>query len=157
MSIHTPKRLDNFMLYFDRIVCIQRVPQDFHRMEILYHDGHKIRLDRQAYWNTIASILPPCMLWYPYNNLWINDMFINFIEKIWDDNSQSYYLKTKVDTLGDIIEHGISDFEALLSSRYIESKTSTYAEKEEIQDLIDGQVNLELPDLTEIFNDQLRG
>lgn len=171
MSISDVARLDNFLIYFDQVLVIRWYPKDYSMLEIVYTNAPSLKLNRQEYWNRLADLVPPSLLWYPNNNMWVNDGFICSVEKRWDSKKKTYFLITSVAFYGEIREYGFTDFDELLDSRYVESLNSTFVEKQEIQQLINVELTqdisqtveviieekLELSGMADIFQDALEG
>lgn len=162
MALLHPIILDKYMIYFDNLICVRIDPCNSRMIELVYKDAQSLMLDREIYWDDLASKIPLGLIWYPYNSMWINDFYICHLERIWDKKRRVFYVGTRVSQIGEIREYNIDNFEELLNSRYDLSVSSTISERQETQDLINSlldqglnELDLNLPDMGIYFNEQL--
>lgn len=133
MPVLNPVKIDRFTLYLDRVVAI-RVFKDIKWMEVVFSD-HSTKLFHRSVWDdSVSAALPKTFVLFDLNNLWVNDNFIHYSEKIWSNTLGRYILRTKVEVIGFLDEYVDSNqIDDIYDQRLVTAISSLIPEPQEVQ------------------------
>ena len=95
MSVLNPIKIDRYLLYLDQVVFITFDDQDISLYKVVFSDGDKITLPRNCK-AELNTLLPSTFL--RYEEMWINDLFVKYMDSRWDEASKRQKLITKFTT-----------------------------------------------------------
>ncbi|QXV74239.1 hypothetical protein [Rhizobium phage RHEph12] len=149
MSNLNPIQIDRYTLYLDRIVIIRFSDTDVKSYDVIFFNGDKLKLPRELK-SSLNAQLPTSFL--RYDEAWVNDLFLLFMDITWDDKKRSPVLLTSVEGHGIIREFGTLDaLTALRDERKAASSDSEMDTAEVIEEVTE-QINANFADL---FNARL--
>lgn len=133
MPVLNPIKIDRFTLYLDRVVAIRVLEKDIDWMEAVFSDRSTMLFHRSIWNDDIYAQFPKTFVRFDLNNLWVNDNFIHYSEKIWSTRQHKYILRTKVEVLGLLDEYIPNNLDEVYDQRLVTAIASLIPEPQEVQ------------------------
>ncbi|QIG70365.1 hypothetical protein EVB87_265 [Rhizobium phage RHph_N28_1] len=149
MSNLNPLQIDRYTLYLDRIVIIKISDTDTRFYDVAFFNGSKLALPRELK-TQLETQLPDSFL--RYDETWVNDMFVLYMDVTWDERACSPVLLTYVEGQGVLREYGSRDALSTRVAERIATSSSSQMDSVEVKDQLTEQINSNYADL---FNTHL--